>query len=315
MERMYDLVTGNESWLAERVRAFVRRNGGGTSPGAMEDSWRASISDLCAALTYFSKDRVSSPGTVGLEESPSDPASAFGVSEARRHRGFDVDLRFSLSLLKFYRRLCFDLARGSGFSREDQAVHHRYIERFFDRAEEAFLVERERASAGERDRYAAVFENLPGPAFLLDANGCVENLSRSAAALLGEDTAFGGAGHAAKWKGKRLPVLVNELVRFQAADIASRSFYQVLDTSIGRRVYRGEMRRILDGSGKVAGTSILLADQTRRIEAEEKLQVVLEEIDARVAERSIRSGMPPGKPNSPKNGELSIPVKPPASTQ
>ncbi len=116
-----------------------------------------------------------------------------------------MELRLSFILLRYFRKLCFDLVRGEGFPRDEEVRLRRHLEGFFNRVEEAFF---------------------------LDRDGRVENLNRSAAALLGEDTL----------------------------------------------------------SARIEGTGILLTDHARRREAEETLQVVLEEMEARVAERAAEAG-------------------------
>ncbi len=285
MERVRDLIAGGESWLAERVLEYAVQDGYGMHASALADIWRASISDLSASLLSLSAAPGRSPELPAGEDFPSGPVSAFGVLEARRHRDRGIDPRLSLLLMKFYRRSFVDLVLGAGFPPEERETRRRSVERFFDHAEVAFCLERERASRG-RSRYLAFFESLPGPAFLLDAQGRVENMNRAAAAMLGEDTLVTGTGCAEERRGKPLAVFAEELARFQAAEVPSRGFEKAVDTPMGMRHYQGEMHRILEGSGKFEGTAILLTDLTRRKEAEETLQVVLEEMEARVAERT-----------------------------
>ena len=298
MERLYDLLASNESWLVERVLSYVHRNGYATVICALEETWRASISDLSSSL----------------KGSRTDPATAFGVLEERRHRDLGMDLRFSLVVLRYFRRLLFDLVRGGGFSREEETSLRRWVEGFFNRVEESFLQERERAMIDEKNLYRSFFERLEGPAFLLDEDGRVINLNRSAAVLLGEDTVFGGTSYFERWWGKPIPLFVDELARFKASGVASRAFEKAVDTPKGKRYYHTEMRLMRDAAGRIQGTAVLLADHTKIREAEDTLQVVLEEMEARVAERAAeaardfayrRGALPstnPGKPTGTPSG-------------
>jgi len=288
LERVRDLIAGGGSWLAERVLGYAVQDGYGMHASALADVWRATIADLSASLSFLARDSGAPLDLPDGDVYPSDPVSAFGVLEARRHRDRGIDPRLSLLLMKFYRRSFVDLILGAGFSPEEQESRRRTVERFFDHAEVAFCLERERASRG-RNRYLAFFESLPGPAFLLDAQDRVENMNRAAAAMLGEDTLMTGTGYGEERRGKPLAVFAEELARFQAAGVPSRGFEKAVDTPLGRRHYQGEMHRMLGGSGKFEGTAILLTDLTRRKEAEETLQVVLEEMEARVAERTAEA--------------------------
>jgi signal transduction histidine kinase len=78
---------------------------------------------------------------------------------------------------------------------------------------------------------------------------------------------------------------------FLEAGAPSRSFETTLGTPRGIRHYRLEMHRMLDVSGKFDGAVVIFNDLTRRREAEETLQVVLDEMETRVEERTGELGV------------------------
>jgi signal transduction histidine kinase/PAS domain-containing protein len=300
------LVAEQESWLVRRVLAYARERGYTRYTSTLEEAWRASIAGLSAPLMDL-LDRDGSPPELSPDDgSASDPLSAFGVLEARRHRERGVTLPMFLGLMKYYRQSYIDLVRVAGFPRGDEEAYLRIVARFFDRVEVAFCSEWERASGEERvaelsavnramtnekNKYLTLFESLASPVVLLDREGRVDNANHAAAGLLGGSETPGTRYYAAERKGEALPFLAEEVSAFLAAGAPSRSFEATLGTPRGVRHYRVEMHRMLDVSGKFDGAVVTFNDLTRRLEAEETLQVVLDEMEARVEERTGELGV------------------------
>jgi len=300
------LIAEQESWLIRRVLAYARERGYTKYTSTLEEAWRASIAGLSAPLMDL-LDRDGSPPELSPDDGfASDPLSAFGVLEARRHRERGVTLPMFLGLMKYYRQSYIDLVRGAGFPREDEEAYRRIVGRFFDRVEVAFCSEWERASGEERvaelsavnramtnekNKYLTLFESLPSPVLLLDREGRIDNANHAAAGLLGGSETPGTRYYAAERKGEALPFLAEEVSVFLEAGAPSRSLETTLGTPRGMRHYRLEMHRMLDVSGKFDGAVIIFSDLTRRREAEETLQVVLDEMEARVEERTGELGV------------------------
>jgi signal transduction histidine kinase/PAS domain-containing protein len=300
------LVAKQESWLVRRVLAYARERGYTKYTSTLEEAWRASIAGLSAPLMDL-LDRDGSPPELSPDDDfASDPLSAFGVLEARRHRERGVTLPMFLGLMKYYRQSYIDLVRVAGFPRGDEEVYRRIVARFFDRVEVAFCSEWERASGEERvaelsavnramtnekNKYLTLFETLPSPVLLLDRDGRIDNANHAAAGLLGGSETPGTRYYAAERKGEALPFLAEEVSAFLEAGAPSRSFETTLGTPRGIRHYRLEMHRMLDVSGKFDGAVVIFNDLTRRREAEETLQVVLDEMETRVEERTGELGV------------------------
>ncbi|MGE5247376.1 MAG: PAS domain-containing protein, partial [Verrucomicrobiota bacterium] len=301
MRRLRDLIADRESWLVQRIVAYARDRGYTAYTSILEDAWRASVAGLSAPLIELLDRSVAPPELSADDDLSFDPLAAAGVLEARRHRERGVPLAMFLGLMKYCRQGYVDLVREAGFPREEEEAYRRIVERFFDRVEVAVVTEWERTSAearvaelaaanrvlvNERNRYLTLFESLPMPAFLLDAGGAVENANRAAADLIDGDAAPRGGYDAAEGGRPRLPFLAEEVSVFLSAGVPYRVIERLLKTRKGFRHYRVRMHRMLDASGNSAGAVVTFSDVTKRREAEETLQVVLEELEARVAERT-----------------------------
>ncbi|MBP2668748.1 MAG: multi-sensor hybrid histidine kinase [Deltaproteobacteria bacterium] len=143
----------------------------------------------------------------------------------------------------------------------------------------------------EKNKYLTLFESLPSPVVLLDREGRIDNANHAAADLLGGGGPPVTRYNAAERRGEALSFLAEEMSAFLAAGVPSRGIEKALGTPRGKRHYRVEMHRMLDVSGKFDGAVVIFTDLTQRREAEETLQVVLDEMEARVQERTGELGV------------------------
>ena len=301
VQSLRDLVAEREAWLVQRVLDYTRERGYAKYAPTLEGAWRASVAGLSAPLMDFLAGDVTplelSPG----DDFASDPLSAFGVLEARRHRERGIDLPMFLGLMKYYRQSYDDLVREAGFPREEEEAYRLLVARFFDRMEVAVSSDWERTSGearvaelsavnrtmtNEKNKYLTLFESIPSPVVLVDREGKIDNANHAAAEILGGDATPGVRYYAAERKGEPLPFFPEEVSAFLAGGVPSRGLERTIGTPRGLRRYRVEMHRMLDVSGKFDGAVVIFNDLTRRREAEETLQVVLEEMEARVEERT-----------------------------
>src|SRR5512139_600334 len=202
VQSLRDLIAEREPWLMRRVLDYARERGYTKYTSTLEEAWRASIAGLSAPLMELLGGNGSPLELSPDDDFVSDPLSAFGVLEARRHRERGVTLPMFLGLMKYYRQSYVDLVREAGFPREREESYRRTVERFFDRVEVAFCSEWERTSGearvaelstvnramtNEKNKYLTLFESLPTPAFLVDRDGRIENANHAAAEILGGD--------------------------------------------------------------------------------------------------------------------------------
>jgi PAS domain S-box-containing protein len=296
-----DLIAERETWLVRRVLDYARERGYTKYTSTLEEAWRASIAGLSAPLMDLLNGAVSSPELSPDDDFASDPLSVFGVHEARRHRERGFGLPMFLGLMKYYRQSYDDLVRDAGFPREEEEAYRLLVARFFDRVEVAVSSDWERTSGetriaelsavnremtNEKNKYLTLFESIPSPVVLVDREGMIDNANHAAAEILGGDATPGVRYYAAERKGEPLSFFPEELSAFLAAGVPSRRLERAIGTPRGVRQYRVEMHRMLDVSGKFDGAVVIFHDLTQRRETEETLQVVLEEMEARVEERT-----------------------------
>jgi len=197
MRELAELFSAREDWLIERVRAYAKARGFRRFATAMRRAWEASVAGLTEAMLAA---LVSGPGALetGPEDGPppwAEEVGAFAVKEGRLHRERGVSLEQFLGLLSHFRQAYLDLVESGLRGSASRSLALRFVSRFFDRlvaavaaewcvqADQKALAElrtqTERASH-ERKRLAAVFQALPTPALLTDAEGRVSDLNQAA---------------------------------------------------------------------------------------------------------------------------------------
>ncbi|HEX9206451.1 MAG TPA: PAS domain-containing protein, partial [Candidatus Deferrimicrobiaceae bacterium] len=226
MQSLRDLIAEREAWLMRRVLDYARERGYTKYTSTLEEAWRASIAGLSAPLMGLLGENASPMELSPDEDFASDPLSAFGVLEARRHRERGIPLPMFLGLMKYYRQSYDDLVREAGFPREEEQAYRLAVSRFFDRVEVAFCSEWARTSGearvaelsavnramtNEKNKYLTLFESLPSPAVLLDREGRIDNANHAAAEILGGDATPGVRYYAAERKVEPLPFFPEEV--------------------------------------------------------------------------------------------------------
>ncbi|MBU0767812.1 MAG: hypothetical protein KJ687_01785 [Proteobacteria bacterium] len=309
MTNFRELVASNEDWLMERILQYAKDREYAKYTSTLKEAWRLSIAELSTAL-------LSTIGTdcPSLEFGPdddftADPAAAFGMIEARRHRERGVSLSMFLGLMKYYRQSYQDLVDKAGF---DPAYNRRcanLVERFFDRVEIAFCVEwassdqdklihelqdRNRAMTNEKNLYLTVFESHPYFVFVLDKEGHIAGMNHVAASRFESHTVPGARyygkliGNSSHRPGitcdyadssdaskihmeKIFPWIANEFEGFVESTTVNRSFEKQVDVLDGTNYFNVTLSRILDVSEKYSGVLLVLEDVTERKKLEESL--------------------------------------------
>jgi len=207
MQDFARIIAAGEDWLMERVLAYALARNYTKYTSTLKEAWRLSICGLSEALAQALSGTLE-----GLELGPedtyaADPASAFAIQEARRHRTRGISLGMFLGLLKYYRQSYLDLVGESDLAAERQDRARRFVERFFDRVEVGIatewcalsengkhdeLREANRAIVNEKNHYLTLFETLSTPVVFITRAGLVQNLNMAAITWLGH-TAEPGA--------------------------------------------------------------------------------------------------------------------------
>ena len=288
-----ELVRCHEDWLMDRILYYAKRQGYVRYTSTLKEAWRLSIAGLSASFLE-TLERLPDPELTPDEDFIKDPAAAFGLIEAKRHRQRGVSLSMFLGLMKYYRQSYQDLTEISGLSANDEARARRWVDRFFDRVEIAFcnawadfrgaddrvveLQTANRSITNEKNKYLTVFESIATAAILLADDLGLVNLNRAAARLFGLESTPGfhyyrGSENerSARLKGNRPEALApfweqlsEELAAFSCANEEVLEFEKSMDTAMGRRCFNVRISRMLDVSEMFSGMVVLLEDLTER---------------------------------------------------
>lgn len=309
IESFRKLVADHEEWLMERILEYAKEHDYVKYTSTLREAWRLSISGLSeaflAAIHEDHPDLELDPD----DELEGDPIAEFGIIEARRHRERGVSLSMFLGLMKYYRQSYKDMARHAGFDPfiEDYCLN--LVERFFDRLEIAFCIERaesdqSRLMTNEKNRYLSIFESHPHMVLILDKNLRLLNLNHAAAKrLLARDTPgahyysaslettmdgyhFRDLRHpeaentAARALEELIPSLTDDLKSFVAGEDMSLSFEKKAMGHDGARYFNVTFSQVLDVSEKFSGIVLVLEDITAQKHATEELRGAKEQADA-----------------------------------
>lgn len=288
-----ELVRSREDWLMDRILYYAKRQGYARYTSTLKEAWRQSIVGLSASILE-TLERLPDPELTPDEDFTENPAAAFGLIEATRHRQRGVSLPMFLGLMKYYRQSYQDLTEASGLPATGKARASKWVDRFFDRVEIAFcnawtaskdedgrLAELQAANrhiTNEKNKYLTVFESIATAAVLLDDDLGLVNLNRAAARLFGLETTPGVHYYrgfenemSARPKGERPEALAplweqlsEELTAFSGAAETVLEFEKSMDTAVGRRCFNVRISRILDVSEIFSGMVIILEDLTER---------------------------------------------------
>jgi hypothetical protein len=105
------------------------------------EAWRASINGLNDVIRDYLENHSVTPEIFCRETAGNDPASAFGISEAKKHIERGVSLKMFLGLFKYYVWAYLDALENFGSSEEEKALAREFIIKIFSRIEHALLAE------------------------------------------------------------------------------------------------------------------------------------------------------------------------------
>ncbi len=300
-QALVDLIADCEPFIIDRLIHYAVRTDYVKYTSTLREAWRASVEGLNESI-FTALERYDDIPDLGPDEDyASDPVAAFGVLEAQRHRERGVSLAMFLGLLKYYRASYDDLLDSAGLAPEVAARFRLFLDRFYDRVELGFLAEwtdrsadeliaelqdKNRGITNEKNRYLTIFESLSDPVILLDPEGQIVNMNRSAGeTLLGQHTP--GAYYYGRGEVPGLfPWLPEVLDHVGPTHGDEHTFDLTIQTTRGRQVFEGKAASMLDISRKFAGTVVILVDVTEREEAREALQGANTELEERVAART-----------------------------
>ena len=292
------LLNGGGDWLLERLFHYATRQDFARYSSPLKEAWRLSLVGLTEALTAAAASGVDCELTPEADYQQ-DPACAFGIQEARRHRSRGVNLAMFLGLFKYYRQTYQDLLREEGEAFHDPRAAAILVDRIFDRIEIAFCTEwsgtdgeaqiRELSRsnldlASEKNLFLTFFDSLKHPAFLLDTAGYVLHMNTSAHQLLGRSEVPGAHYYTRNRPREKLPMLQAEIAAFLASS-AQEWITETWWPAPGKGVcFEAHLHRLNDVSGKTPGAGLTFQDITERKSGQERLHHANWELQAALDE-------------------------------
>lgn len=278
VERFERLFRSGEQWLMQRILGYAVDLGYAKYTSTLEEAWRLSICGLTDSL-MLSATAAQFCLDIRCEEDVShDPAVAFGIEEARKHRTRGIPFGMFLALMKYYAQSYEDLCETLPEAAEARTCRL-IVARFFDRVEIAFTTEwaglseraavtelqdQSRAATDEKIRYLTVFESVNVPVVLLDRDGLVENLNEAAAQIFGVDAISGSAYYSHVATGGEFAPVGAEIQRFLQSKHAEEDFERDLTTAVGTRHFIVRLKRMVDVTDRFTGITAVLTDITER---------------------------------------------------
>lgn len=293
MDQFSSLLLSNQDFLIRRVLGYAKLHNYTKYTSTLEEAWMVSIKGLTQALLEAIQQNPQVPGLDADHDYSRDAISEFAILEADRHRVRGISFELFLGLMKYYRQAYLDLVAERGTGTDSDHRELIYINRFFDRIEIAFstkwantgesdlmtqLQSANREMTNEKNKYLTIFESIPTPVVILNADHKINNMNLAAVEFLtGMTVNPGNAYYSQAYQianmAEVLPWLVQEFEQF----VDSEQIEITLEKDIrfpGRGCHNLVIKfhRMLDVSDKFRGTVIILTDLTKRKHAEERLR-------------------------------------------
>lgn len=329
---LIDLLDRGQDRIIERLYLYASERGYTLYTSTLKEAWRLSISGLTDAVKRGAVLYGRVPELNPEEDYQEDPVAEFGSIEAQRHRERGVGLSMFLGLFKYYRQAFQDLVAESDFDQTDRIRFSLFMDRVFDRIEIGIchdwcsishdmaleeLSSTNRFLTNEKNKYLTIFESLSSPAFFLDSNNRIDNINRAASTFLGRSDVPGSEYYCrlrdrsleftdlnadmSNYLGclqsedarKILPWLAGDLEAFAGSSSPVYVVERRVSTKGGERSFEAQFMKMLDISGKFAGSVLVINDITRRKVAEQEKERLIKELQRALSEVRKLSGLLP----------------------
>ncbi len=271
-QRLKKNLSDNEEWLIKRILSYARNQGYTVYLPALEEAWRNSVRLLNKPVMDTPSAYFGIPELHPHADYFADPYAIYGITEAKRCRETGMSIVMFMGLFKYYRQTYDDLLIHFGFTAEETVMCRTFLKRYFDHVELGFIQEylgQERAYGAddqsavtrrlfsEKSLYATVIETIEKPIIVMDKEGAVIYMNASASDF------FGGGYHPGTYlygqeRPDISPELADEFISFLRSGMRSRDYAFVYE----KRIYRIEIYRMKDISGKFGGAVAMLSDIT-----------------------------------------------------
>jgi diguanylate cyclase len=292
LSQLENYVLSHEDWLTEQILKYAKERNYTEYTSTLKEAWRLSINGLSTSLIEALKTRGHDFELGPNEDYSKDPASQFGIIEAKRHRERGISLDMFLGLMKYYRQSYSDLIRESDFNTDLKNKYEQIIKRFFDRVEIGFCVEwssakekgivkvlqkNNRDMTNEKNRYLTIFESLSIPIFIVTVGGIISNMNYTASKMLNYNNTPGSNYYGKDETDKLVfveafPWLKRLLTNFNKSDKNKVSTEKTISNK--EKYFFISFSRFLDVSGKFSDTIIVIEDITKRKIMEKDLEIL-----------------------------------------
>jgi len=285
MKNLCNLILSNENWLLDKVIYYAKARNYVQYSSTLKEAWRMSIAGLSETITTALRNHDNS-----LELSPDDnyvmdPVSAYGITQAKKHRARGISLGMFLGLFKYYRQSYMDLIRITKFEQDElEEFYFLFLRRIFDRMEIGICLEwcHENESGNhvyslqknnllvtnEKNKYLTICESLPNPTILLDENNQIDYMNHSASMLFNCIDTPGANYYNSKPNHQFVPWLTEELNTLTFNSQSELLFEKTLQVAEDILYFEVKMKRMLDVSGRSNGIVITINDITERKKTE-----------------------------------------------
>jgi len=279
----------HESWLMERILHYAKENDYTKYTSTLVEPWRISIVGLTDSLHLLMQRYPTPPPLHPDENFSDDPASAFGLLEAHRHRSRGVNFAMFISLFKYYRQTYHDLIEENKECFRDPSFYYEYVKQFFDRVEIAYSIEWHGRSAedqihelsaqnrhltNEKNLYLTVFDSFSSAAILLDSYGVILNYNQNASEVLFDTKHHSGRYYYEKNKTVSTPEWISDAIT-DLGDFENKRFFYEQIRSGTRYIYDVFIRPMDDISGKFSGYIVILNDVSELKASDEQYELAI----------------------------------------
>ncbi|MDB2405669.1 HAMP domain-containing histidine kinase [Arcobacteraceae bacterium] len=278
------LLVDNEDWLMNSILHYAEKYDFTRYTSTLKEAWRVSIVGLTRSLIALMEQYNEPPEFHPEEDYSKDPASAFGLLEAKRHRSRGVNMGMFLSLFKYYRQTYHDLLKKESAKFNNIEFFSYYIDRFFDRTEIAYctqwaglssekqILELSRTNltmTNEKNKYLTIFDSFGSPVAVIDKEGYIENFNFSAEQIFKGNIVPGSKYYEEKKEKEKFEWLFNEIDQLIKSDKKEISFEKIYEPC--NLIFNIKIARLHDVSNKFVGYTILMNDITQIKNTQEQL--------------------------------------------
>lgn len=304
MEDYITILKCNETWLMGRILDYAKHFEFTRYTSTLKEAWRLSIQGLTESLILTAQRFTENIPELHPDETYlEDPASKFGVIEAKKHRERGVTLSMFLGLFKYYKQTYIDLIdQQKSMTIRRKKFTKTFTERCFDRIEIAYctqwnsLSEKKRMEelqvtnrniTNEKNVYLTVFESLSDPVIFINNKGRIVNLNSAAAKISNPKYISGSVYYNAENQTSIYADLKKSIYQQELIIVFPwlKKLYEKMDAKAPNTViectfqkenetkwFEAKYSPMMDVSDKLSGIIIVLREITQRKIIEERLE-------------------------------------------